>query len=51
MLSTVEGFEVATTAFSSFVIPMSILILVAQFAVQHRGTAGIARVLSPVMVV
>jgi KUP system potassium uptake protein len=51
VLSAVEGFEVATTAFSSFVIPVSILILVALFAVQHRGTAGIARVFSPVMVV
>jgi KUP system potassium uptake protein len=51
VLSAVEGFEVATTAFSSFVIPVSILILIALFAVQHRGTAGIARVFSPVMVV
>ncbi len=51
VLSAVEGFEVATTAFSSFVIPVSILILVALFAVQHRGTAGIAKVFSPVMVI
>lgn len=51
VLSAVEGFEVATTAFSSLVIPVSILILVGLFAVQHRGTAGIARVFSPIMVV
>jgi KUP system potassium uptake protein len=51
VLSAVEGFEVATTAFSRFVIPLSIVILVALFAVQHRGTAGIARVFSPVMVI
>ncbi len=51
VLSAVEGFEVATTAFSSFVIPVSILILIALFAVQSRGTAGIARVFSPIMVV
>jgi KUP system potassium uptake protein len=50
VLSAVEGFEVATTAFSRFVIPVSILILITLFAVQHRGTAGIARVFSPVMV-
>ncbi|MGA9277514.1 potassium transporter Kup [Ilumatobacter sp.] len=50
VLSAVEGFEVATTAFSDFVIPVSIAILVVLFAVQHRGTAGIARVFSPVMV-
>ena len=51
VLSAVEGFEVASTAFSGFVIPIAIVILVALFAVQHRGTAGIARVFSPVMVV
>ncbi len=50
VLSAVEGFEVATTAFSRFVIPVSIMILIVLFAVQHRGTAGIARVFSPVMV-
>ncbi len=50
VLSAVEGFEVATSAFADWVIPVSIAILVALFAVQHRGTAGIARVFSPVMV-
>jgi KUP system potassium uptake protein len=51
VLSAVEGFEVATSAFSAWVIPVSIAILVVLFAVQFRGTAGIARVFSPVMVV
>ena len=51
VLSAVEGFEVATTAFSDFVIPVSIAILIVLFAVQHRGTAGIAKVFSPLMVV
>lgn len=51
VLSAVEGFEVATSAFSAWVIPVSVAILVALFAVQHRGTAGIARVFSPVMIV
>jgi KUP system potassium uptake protein len=51
VLSAVEGFEVATSAFSAWVIPVSIAILVALFAVQQRGTAGIARVFSPIMVV
>ena len=44
VLSAVEGFEVATSAFSAWVIPVSIAILVVLFAVQSRGTAGIARV-------
>jgi KUP system potassium uptake protein len=50
VLSAVEGFEVATPAFSSWVIPISVVILIALFAVQQRGTAGIAKVFSPVMV-
>ncbi len=51
VLSAVEGFEVATPAFNRWVIPVAIAILVALFAGQHRGTAGIARVFSPIMVV
>jgi KUP system potassium uptake protein len=51
VLSAVEGFEVATSAFSAWVIPVSIAILVGLFAVQRRGTAGISRVFSPVMIV
>ena len=51
VLSAVEGFEVATTAAKDWVIPVSIVILVALFAVQRRGTAGIAKVFGPVMVV
>ncbi|MEO6570964.1 MAG: potassium transporter Kup [Ilumatobacteraceae bacterium] len=51
VLSAVEGFEVATAAFSAWVIPVSIAILIGLFAVQKRGTAGIAKVFSPVMVV
>ncbi len=51
VLSAVEGFEVATPAFADWVIPVSAAILVALFAVQRRGTAGIAKVFSPIMVV
>jgi KUP system potassium uptake protein len=51
VLSAVEGFEVATPALKDWVIPISVVILVALFAVQARGTAGIAKVFSPIMVV
>jgi len=51
VLSAVEGFEVATSAFEAWVIPVSIAILALLFVVQHRGTARIAKVFSPVMVV
>ncbi len=50
VLSAVEGFEVATPAFADWVIPISVVILVALFAVQQRGTAGIAKVFSPIMI-
>ena len=51
VLSAVEGFEVATTAFESWVIPVSVAILIVLFAVQRRGTETISRVFGPVMVV
>ncbi|MCB0967373.1 MAG: potassium transporter Kup [Ilumatobacter sp.] len=51
VLSAVEGFEVATSAFEDWVIPLAVAILVSLFAVQRMGTAGIARLFSPIMVV
>lgn len=51
VLSAVEGFEVATPAFSHFVIPIAIVILVGLFAVQRHGTARISSVFGPVMLV
>lgn len=50
VLSAVEGFEVATTAFESWVIPVSVAILIVLFVVQRRGTERISRVFAPVMV-
>ena len=41
----------ATTAFESWVIPVSVAILIALFVVQRRGTEKISRVFGPVMVV
>jgi KUP system potassium uptake protein len=51
VLSAVEGFKVASTAFEDFVLPVACLILVALFAVQRRGTGGIGKVFGPVVVV
>ena len=50
VLSAVEGFEVATTAFESWVIPVAVAILIGLFVVQKRGTEKISRVFGPVMV-
>lgn len=51
VLSAVEGLKLATPAFEHFVIPITIVILIALFAVQRRGTAKVAAFFGPVMVV
>jgi KUP system potassium uptake protein len=51
VLSAVEGMGVATSALDSWVIPIAVGILTALFLVQSRGTAGIARIFGPVMLV
>jgi len=50
VLSAVEGFEVATSAFDSLIIPIAVVIIIGLFLAQPFGTAGIAKVFSPVMV-
>src|SRR5688572_25546439 len=51
VLSAVEGFEIASSAFSDFVIPLAIAILVGLFLVQKRGTGAVGKVFGPIMVV
>src|SRR5947209_10294411 len=51
VLSAVEGLKLATPAFDHFVVPLTIVILLALFAVQRRGTARVASFFGPVMVV
>jgi KUP system potassium uptake protein len=49
VLSAVEGLGVATDALSSFVVPITVALLMGLFAFQHHGTAGIGKVFGPVM--
>jgi KUP system potassium uptake protein len=49
VLSAVEGLKLATPAFQHFVIPLTVAILLALFAVQSRGTARVASFFGPVM--
>ena len=49
--SAVEGLNVATKVFEPYVIPITIAILVALFAIQSRGTETVGRFFGPVMVV
>jgi KUP system potassium uptake protein len=51
VLSAVEGLAIATPVFSHFVEPLTVLILVALFLFQSRGTGGIGAVFGPVMTV
>src|SRR5690625_2669985 len=48
--SAVEGLRVATPVFDPYVIPITIVILIALFYVQSRGTGAVGRVFGPVMV-
>jgi KUP system potassium uptake protein len=51
VLSAVEGLKLANPAFSDYVAPLTVVILVALFAAQSRGTAKVAALFGPVMVV
>lgn len=51
VLSAVEGLAVLSPRFESSVVPLTLAILLALFAVQKRGTAGIGRWFGPIMLV
>src|SRR5215467_1617425 len=48
VLSAVEGLKVATPAFDPYVVPLTVVILLALFAVQSRGTAKVAAFFGPI---
>jgi KUP system potassium uptake protein len=48
VLSAIEGLDVATPAFHDSVVPLTIIILLALFAVQSRGTARVAALFGPI---
>jgi KUP system potassium uptake protein len=47
VLSAVEGLKVVTPAFEPYVVPLTVAILIALFAVQSRGTASVATFFGP----
>src|SRR5712691_1868855 len=51
VLSAVEGLKLATPAFEHVVVPITIVVLVVLFAAQRRGTAGVASLFGPIMVI
>ncbi len=48
VLSAIEGLKIATPAFDPYVVPLTVLILVALFAVQSTGTAKVAAFFGPI---
>jgi len=51
VLSAVEGLEVAAPGLHSWIIPITLTILIGLFLFQKRGTAGIGSIFGPVMLV
>jgi KUP system potassium uptake protein len=49
VLSAVEGLGVATPGLQPYVLPITVVILIALFLFQQRGTAGVGRVFGPFM--
>ena len=51
VLSAVEGLTTVNEGFARFVIPISIVILIALFLIQARGTAKVGMIFGPIMLV
>src|SRR3954463_5458204 len=51
VLSAIEGLKVATPAFDPYIVPLTVVILIVLFAVQSRGTAQLATLFGPVMLI
>lgn len=51
VLGAIEGLNVATPLFEPYVVPITVVVLVALFLVQYRGTGAVGAVFGPVMVV
>ena len=50
VLSAVEGIEVAAPSLKPYVVPIALVVLIALFLEQRKGTAGIGAIFGPVMV-
>ncbi len=49
VLSAIEGLQIATPALAHYVLPLTVIILVALFMIQPLGTARIGRTFGPIM--
>jgi len=51
VLSAVEGLKIVTPAFEPYVLPITIVLLVALFAMQSRGTGKVAVLFGPITII
>ncbi|MBK1649936.1 potassium transporter Kup [Rhabdochromatium marinum] len=51
VLSAVQGLELVTSDLAEWVPELTVVVLIALFAIQHRGTAKVGRLFGPVMLV
>ena len=51
VLSAIEGLEIATPVLKPYVVPLTIVVLIALFAFQRTGTAAVGALFGPVMIV
>ena len=51
VLSAIEGLKLATPAFDPYVVALTIVILIALFAAQSKGTAKVAAFFGPIMTI
>ncbi|MCX8505768.1 MAG: KUP/HAK/KT family potassium transporter, partial [Alphaproteobacteria bacterium] len=51
VLSAFEGLETATPAMANYIVPLTVMVLVVFFAFQKKGTASIASLFGPVMLI
>jgi KUP system potassium uptake protein len=51
VLSAIEGLKIVAPGFDSYIVPLTVAILVVLFTVQSRGTASVANFFGPVMTV
>lgn len=49
VLSAIEGIQEKTPALKPFVVPITLIVLIGLYSVQSKGTAGIAKLFGPVM--
>ncbi|MDQ2819425.1 MAG: potassium transporter Kup [Pseudomonadota bacterium] len=51
VLGAIEGLEVAAPGLENYVVPLTIIVLLALYSVQRRGTAGIGKWFGPIMII